>query len=215
MSVNVTEKPLLLIAGVGSTGRLLIERLLPRWSVCAIDRDPGALERVGALTHEPTFSTVCGDATSTLVLRQAGLERAYAVLAVTGDDEVNLEVCRLAEGAGVRRRLALANDVGRVEEFERAGHTAVSRPLSLAGALQSRLEEGKRTTADVGTGRGEIYEVTVLPHSPVIGKTLSELRPQSWLVGAIYRKETLVVPHGSTQIQEGDRVLLVGDPAIV
>ena len=37
----------------------------------------------------------------------------------------------------------------------------------------------------------------------------------AWLVAAIYRKGRLVVPHGATCVEEGDRVLLVGEPAIL
>lgn len=85
----------------------------------------------------------------------------------------------------------------------------------MASALQTRLERGKRTTADVGLGLGEILEVTVLPNSPVTGKSMVDLSPQAWLVAAIYRKGTLVVPHGQTRVEEGDRVLLVGEPAIL
>jgi len=55
----------------------------------------------------------------------------------------------------------------------------------------------------------------VLPNSSVVGRSLAQLSPRRWLVGAIYRDGRLIVPHGDTVIASGDRVLLVGDPAVL
>ncbi len=54
-----------------------------------------------------------------------------------------------------------------------------------------------------------------MPNSSVIGKPLSVLSPNRWLVAAVYRENTLVVPHGETRFERGDRILLVGDPSIL
>lgn len=207
-------KPLLVVVGAGSTGRLLVERLQARWKLVVIDSDPIALERLGET--RATLAQVCGDATSSLVLRQAQIDRAYAVLALTGRDDVNLEVCRLASHVfGLKTRLAIVHQPSRTEEFEQEGVGVLSRAHAMALAVESRLVSGKRTASDVGIGRGEIYDVSVLATSPAVGRSLSSLRPVSWLVAAIYRNEQLVVPHGNTIIEQGDRVLLVGDPAVV
>jgi nucleotide-binding universal stress UspA family protein len=51
--------------------------------------------------------------------------------------------------------------------------------------------------------------------SALVGRTLAELHPRRWLVGAVYRNKQLVVPHGDTRLNAGDRVLLVGEPDIL
>jgi nucleotide-binding universal stress UspA family protein len=58
-------------------------------------------------------------------------------------------------------------------------------------------------------------ETDILPNSSVVGKPLSSLHPRQWLVAAVYRGQELIVPHGDTELEAGDRVLLVGDPAIL
>ncbi len=203
-------KPRVLIAGAGQTGRALSARLAALWDVVLIEIEP--LKE--PLAEGVTFHQ--GDATSALVVRQAGMEGAEAAIAVTDRDDVNLEFCRLArEIYKVPRVLSSARRGDQLAAFEQMGALAISRPDSLVSTLQSRLERVKRTTADVGLGRGEILEVTVLPNSPVIGKSMLDLSPQAWLVAAIYRRGELVVPHGLTRVEEGDRVLLVGDPALL
>ncbi len=209
-------KPVLVIAGAGQTGRELALRLHPNWDVVILDKNPAKLALLDQEGAPAGITRVQGDATSTLVLKQAGIETAHSALSVMGWDEANLEFCRLARQIfRVPRVTSMAVMRSQIPRFEELGVEVVSRPNSVSSALQSRVERGKRTTSDVGLGKGEILEVKVLPHSPAIGKTLKDLHPQSWLVGAIYRQSRLVVPHGDTEILEGDRVLLIGDPAIL
>lgn len=206
----MAAKPRVIIAGAGQSGRALSARLQALWEVVMVDVE-GSKEAL-----LPGVSFVQGDATSSLVLKQAGMEGATAAIALTGRDEVNLEFCRLAcRIYQVPQVLSTARQSDQLMAFEELGVLTMSRPDSVASHLQSRLERGKRTTSDVGLGQGEILEVTVLPNSPVIGKSMVDLSPQAWLVAAIYRKGVLVVPHGATCVEEGDRVLLVGDPAIL
>jgi hypothetical protein len=40
-------------------------------------------------------------------------------------------------------------------------------------------------------------------------------RSEPHLIGAIYRNEKLIVPHGSTVVEAGDRVMLIGEPDVV
>ena len=206
----MASKPRVIIAGAGQSGRALSARLQALWEVVVVDLEGDKEPMLPGVTF------VSGDATSSLVLKQAGMEGAAAAIALTGRDEVNLEFCRLARMIyQVPQVLSTTRQSDQVKVFEELGVLTMSRPDSVASTLQSRLERGKRTTADVGLGQGEILEVTVLPNSPVIGKSMIDLSPQAWLVAAIYRKGTLVVPHGQTCVEEGDRVLLVGDPAIL
>jgi hypothetical protein len=209
-------KPRILIAGAGQTGRELAVRLQPNWDVVLLDKNPAKLEILKAEGAPSDITCVDGDATSALVLKHAGIESAYSALSVMGWDEANLEFCRLASQVfRVPRVTATAVLRSWIPRFEEIGVEVISRPNAITSVLQSRVERGMRTTSDVGLGKGEILEVKVLPHSPAVGKRLEELHPQSWLVGAIYRKSELVVPHGDTKIRAGDGLLLIGEPAIL
>jgi Trk K+ transport system NAD-binding subunit/nucleotide-binding universal stress UspA family protein len=206
----------IVLAGAGQTSRELARRMLRDWSIVMVDPDARKLDFVREHPELAGVRCIQGDATSSLTLRQAGIEGAGAAVALTGLDDVNLEFVRLARQLyAVPKVLVVLRRPEEAHRFEDLGAVVVNRPFSLASVLQSHVEETRRTTSDVGLGTGEILEVTVLPSSPVIGKTLAELSPKSWLVGAIYRRGTLVVPHGETMLADGDRVLLIGDPAIL
>lgn len=64
----------------------------------------------------------------------------------------------------------------------------------------------------------KLEEITVEPHSPVVGKSLAEIdfRARTGAtVLAVYRNgEEMVSPHARTIIQEGDVLLVVGPPEV-
>ncbi len=206
-------KPRLVIAGAGAVGLTLAKRTVLQWTPILIDIDPLKCEAAAGIEG---LHVECGDATSTLILKRANVKGATYAVATTGDDEVNAEFCRLMRDQfGAHNLVAIGNDRGSSEKLREAGATAISRPASVASILESSLDGGRRVASDVGLGKGEICQVTVQSHSPVIGKTLRQLRPRSWLLGAIYRDGRLVVPHGNTAIQSGDKCLLVGEPSVL
>lgn len=205
-------KPILIIAGGGPSGRAIANRCTARWRPTIVDVESANLE----LITDQDITTLQGDCTSTLVLKKTNIDQAGAVVAATGSDEVNFEFCRLArEIYKVKTIVALVHHVEEADHFKEADFVPISRPSSVAAIVEAQLDTGRRTTTDIGLGIGEIMEVTVQSHSPVIGKTLAILRPKSWLLAAIYRDGNLVVPHGTTEIQENDRCLLTGDPAVL
>lgn len=207
----VITKPHLLLVGSGEVVSILSRRLSETWRLSILET--GETENRdypdGVMVHY-------GQPTDSVVLRQAGVDTAKAVLVATPDDHTNLEVCRLCERLfQVQKRFAFLSDRERKAEYEAAGIGIVSRNRSLAFAAESLLQPGTATASGVGLGRGEIYQVEVLPGSTAIGKTPRMLNPQSWLIAAIYRGAELIVPHGETEILAGDRVLLVGQPEIL
>ena len=211
-------KPRILVAGLGNTGVDLLRKLSSQWAVSGLEQDGAAVDRA-RLSVDPTGPGVTihqGDATSALVLKRAAPEGAQGAVAVLGSDEANLEFLRLArEVLSIERGYALLYDEINEARYFEAGIDLVSQDRACASILVTRVQGGHRVAAGIGLGQGEIMEVEVLAGSPVVGRTLAELHPRRWLVGAVYRDRTLIVPHGQTELQAGDKVLLVGEPDIL
>ncbi len=210
-------KPTIFVAGLGETGSELALRLALDWQVVGIDPDEEAI--LGLAERQPEGGEIqlhTGDTTSALVLRKADVEGAHAVVACTGSDEVNLEVLRLSrELFKIENLVALMYELDAEEAYRAEGVEIVSQDLACVALLESRVERGERVATGVGLGRGEIVEIEVLPNSSVIGHPLMDLCPRRWLIGAVYRDGKLIVPHGDTVIEAGDRVLIIGDPEIL
>ena len=83
----------LIVVGAGRTGLEVVRRTSKVTAVTLIDKSFS--EEVRALEAEGV-RLVEGDATSILVLRQAGAGQAHSFLAATSEDKANIEACRLA-----------------------------------------------------------------------------------------------------------------------
>ncbi|HUT54305.1 MAG TPA: NAD-binding protein [bacterium] len=211
-----SPEPRVFVVGLGQTGRELIYRLMKSVPIAGVDLEPKKIEMAAGRVNTDEVKLYQKDAASRLTWEELKLSERDTVVATTRRDDVNLEVGRIArENFGVKRLMALMHSSRRQEDYEAAGIETVSRANVLASFLEARVLRDRRTAMNIGLGQGEIMEVPILAGSPVIGRPLSTFHARPWLVGAIYRKDRLVVPHGHTVIREGDRVVLIGEPHIL
>ncbi len=132
-----------IVVGCGRLGSLLANRLSSLGnSVVVIDRDEAAFEY---LSTEFSGFQVTGDAAELAVLRQARIDRASSVAAVTSFDNVNLMVAQVAQAVfGVPQVLARVNDPSREAVYREFGiETICPTSLSAAaflGALRDSME---------------------------------------------------------------------------
>ncbi len=195
------------VVGAGASARELIRRLGDSWSVVVVDPDEGRLDVIRSIRD---VETVHGDGSSAVVLRQAGIESAVAVVASAGTDDINLEVAKLAQEAGVEEVIALVRVPDRAEEYRALGVEVILPAQLAARGMEIAMEPRKLTSTTFADGRAEAIEFEITPDSPVQGKALKEIHSELWVVAAILRDGGLVVPHGNTRLLTGDRVTVVG-----
>ncbi len=200
----------LILLGAGGVSRELLRRLGDVWEATVVDPDERRLARLAAIR---TVRTLAGDGSSRVVLERAGLSGADALIAATGDDDVNLEACRLAREAGILRIGAAARRPDRVEDYRALGVTVESPQALAARRLELSLESRRLASAAFAGGRAEAIELRIETDSPVRGRKLRELAAESYIVGAILRGDDLIVPHGETVLEAGDLVTIVGKGA--
>jgi Trk K+ transport system NAD-binding subunit len=198
------------VVGAGASARELIRRLGDSWSVVVVDIDE---DRFAEITAIRDVDTVLGDGSSAVVLKQAGIEGAVAVVASTSSDDVNLEVAKLARDAGVEQVIALARVPERMEEYRTLDVEVISPARLAARGMEIAMEPRKVAATTFGDGRAEAIEFEITPDSPVQGKALKEIHSELWVVAAILRDGKLVVPHGNTRLLTGDKVTVVGSAA--
>lgn len=196
-----------IVVGARGATRDLLRRLSERWSVTVVDSDPDLLARAQAVRD---IETIHGDGSSRVVLEKARFAEADAIVAAAGDDEVNLEVCRLALDAGMVRVVAVAADPEHIQRYRDLAVPVFSPDSLTARQLEISLEPRRISSTAFAAGRAEALEFLIAEDSPVRGMALRELHSESWLVATILRGDTLIVPHGSTTIQTGDLVTVVG-----
>jgi Trk K+ transport system NAD-binding subunit len=196
-----------IVVGAGGATRELLRRLGDAWTVTVIETKEEQLRKA---KESAGVQTVLGDGTSRLMLQRSGLEEADAVVAASNDDEVNLEVCRLAQQAGVLRIVAIAASPEQLPLYRDMGVTAFSPDSLVSRHIELSLEHRRYTSMAFADGRAEAIEFHLGHDSPIVGKSLKELNADHFIIGAVLRDDELIIPHGNTVLHAGDRVTVVG-----
>ena len=203
----------ILLCGAGQVTQELLRRLGETWTVTLNDIDSTKLTQV--MTRFPVVTRIVpGDASSPVLLEKAGLPGHAFVLALTGDDDVNLAVARRAQEQGVKHILALVNRQANGPAFQELGVRALSVSLLPARTIFHYLQDPRLRVTTLGDGRGEIIEVEVAAHSWVVGKPVSLFSERSWRIVGILRGERLENPFPDTLIQAGDTLVILGEPPL-
>ena len=208
----------LIIVGAGEVGRELLKRLQKEWNIVVIDQDEEKLKKIVEILNSESMNRVLllqGDGTSKLMLKKAGIEEATAFTACTGDDEVNLEACRLAKEFDVPTIYAVSNSTEHDHLYEREGINYINKAVATASLLERQIESGVVAPTNIGLGQGEIIEVSVMPTSIIAGYPVGKFSSRRWRIVAIFRGDKLILPKPRTIVKPGDRVLIVGDPKIL
>jgi trk system potassium uptake protein TrkA len=190
------------VVGSGRAGAELAQRLARRGhEVSVIDQVGAAFANLG-----PEFRgrTIEGEVLSAHVLRQAGIEEADGLAAVTADDSVNAVVAHAARSLfHVPNVVARNYDPRRRSMFEAFGLQVVSTTGWGAQRVEELLYHGEiRTVFSAGNGEVEVYELTI--PSPWAGRRLGDLLGDQVLAVAHSRAGRARLPDPGATLHRGD-----------
>lgn len=204
------------LIGFGAVGKAFLNDIPESWTISVVDHSEESLASCQESHGGQTITKILGDATSRLVLQRSGLSSRTMVAILTGSDTVNREIARIIrEHFQVDDLVCLLDNIDNLEASNLSRSEVAVRSTASARFVTNHFSRSEPHLIADQLARGELRVVQVLPGSVAVGKTLLELKPQRWLVGAIYRNEKLIVPHGSTVVESGDRVMLIGEPDVV
>ena len=195
-----------IIVGAHGEAKELINRISSGWSISVIDLDQ---EKLRNFATKRQIEKIQGDATSSLVLKKAGLEHTTAVITLTLNDEVNLEVLKIARQNEIIRLSSVINDSSNSDIYKNLGVEVVEPDTLLARRFEHILEPRRVVSQAFAGGRAEAIEIEISSDSPVRGKKLREIGSDYYIVGALLRKGKVIIPHGDTEVQTGDLVTIV------
>lgn len=208
----------IMIVGAGQVGRHLSEKLsVEGQEVVLVDRDESKLRR---LERELNILTVHGSGASARVLEEAGIDKTDLFIAVTDSDEVNLVACILSRQYDVKKRIARV----RSDDFLSPGTPLNEKALGI-----DMLISPDRAMTDAITelcnvseafdmaefANGQILLLGYIIHSnnPCAGISLQKLNGMkgsyNFVVVAIIREETTIIPRGDDRLEVGDKVYLM------
>jgi trk system potassium uptake protein TrkA len=200
------------VAGGGNIGYEVARRLEAAGSKAKVRIVESQRERALSIADKLKKAVVLhGTALDQDVLREADVEHADALVAVTNDDQVNILSCVLGKRLGAKRALCLTNNRSYPQITRELGIDTYINPRTVTvSRILQHIRRGRiRGVYAVQDGAAEIIEAEALETSPLVGKPLRELGIFDGVrIGAIVRDKRVVPPRGDTMIRAKDRIVI-------
>jgi trk system potassium uptake protein len=207
-----------IVIGAGEVGYHIAERLSREGhNVVVIEQDSGTRARV---QDELDVMTVEGSGSSPRVLEEAGVREAGLLIAVADIDEVNVVACLLAKEYGVATRIARVRDpdFSESEFLDRGKRLGIDLLINPNIVVAEEILDLIKTpaAAEVGKfaeGRVLMLGIQVPSGAPILDRPLHHLRSfhatTPFLIVAVLREGTFILPDGETVLREGDHIYFV------
>lgn len=199
----------IILVGGGNIGYYLAKSLDDDGHIVAvIEKD---YDQCRYISERLNVLVINGNGCEKRYLKEAGIERANVLAAVTGDDEYNLIACQVAKKTfSIKRTVARVNDPRNEFSFSQLG---IDVPVNSTSIIAKIIEE-ETTLEDIlplftfKKGKLAIVRVDLPTFSPVKNKKLKEIKlPKDCVLVSILRGEDLLIHSGDTMLIEGDEVV--------
>ncbi|MCY4290832.1 MAG: Trk system potassium transporter TrkA, partial [Roseovarius sp.] len=152
-----------------------------------------------------------GNALDIAILKEAGVDRADALVAVTDDDKSNMLSSVRARTFGCPYTVSLINDPTLSQLMAPLGIDSYIDPKAITvGGILRRVRHGNvKSVYLIGDAEAEVMEVVVESESPIDGMAIKDIDfPEGALIGGIMRGQNIVKPYGDLRIASGDRLVI-------
>ncbi len=202
----------IMVAGGGNVGMGLAKALEGEYRVKLIDHNENRSKRIS----EELDNTIVlwGDAADEELLLEENIEATDVFCALTNDDEANILSAMLAKRLGARKVMALINRAAYVDLVESGDiDIAISPHQAMIGSLLTHVRRGD-VAAVHSLRRGAAEAIEAVAHgdsrsSKVVGRAIEDIRlPRGTTIGAVVRRNEVIVAHHDTVIEADDHVIL-------
>ncbi|OPY52177.1 MAG: hypothetical protein A4E49_01938 [Methanosaeta sp. PtaU1.Bin112] len=202
-----------LITGAGEVGFLIASELYADHDVTVIDKDPVACARL----QDMDVKVLQGNSANARLLQEASIKKADIVVAVTGNDEVNVITSIIASHLGVRQTIARVSNPEYIDQPvqdrkeigisymicpELAMAEDMARALYFSSLLMNR---------ELARGLVELIEFKVTEEMNIMGPIEDVALPENCNIVAINRAGEIFIPKKGDAVKLNDHLMLLCD----
>ena len=201
----------MMIMGGGLTTLHVVQDKPDSVTVKVIERDEEQCRLFADMLDDPDVSVIQGDGRDTGMLAEEGLRDMQAFAALTPSTETNILACLAAKRMGVRKTIAMVENMDYVSLAEKLDIGTVINKKTIAAShiYQMMLDTDVSNVKCLTIANADVAEFTANEGSMVTEKPVRDLRfPRGVTLGGLVRDGVGCPVHGNTQIQPGDRVVV-------
>jgi len=159
----------------------------------------------------PSCLVIHGDGRNVELLEEESIEDMDAFISVTGNSETNIMSCLVAKSKGVKKTIALVENMDYFQLSHSIGiDTLINKKLLAANNIFRYIRKGEVVAMmKLNNMNGELLEFIVSPTSLVCNKRIKDLDfPRSAVIGGVIRNQEGEIALGDFKILSGDRIVV-------
>jgi len=159
----------------------------------------------------PKVLVINGDGRNVDLLEEENIGNMDAFIAVTGNSETNIMSCLVAKSKGVKKTIALVENMDYYQISESIGiDTLINKKLLAANNIFRYIRKGEVVAmTKLNNMNAELLEFVVKNRSKITEKMIKDIEfPRSAIIGGVIRHGKGIIPLGDFKVQGGDRVVV-------
>ena len=176
-----------------------------------IEKSAERCERLNELLGDADTMVIHGDGRDLGLLEEEGIRNTQAFVALTGNAETNILACLTAKRLGVRKTVAMVENLDYVKMAEELDIGTIINKMTIAAShiFQMLLEADVDNLRSLMLVDSEVAEFTASEGSRVTKKLVKELGlPTGATIGGLVRNGVGMLVNGNSQIEAGDSVMV-------
>ncbi len=159
-----------------------------------------------------------GDSRDLSLLEDENISAMDAFISVTRDSETNILTCLLAKKYGVKKTIALIDNIDFIEVAQNIGiDTIINKKLITASYIENFTLDADVAAIKLLSGvDADVLELIAHEGSAITKHKISKLHfPKSAIIGGIIHNHEAFIADGDSQIQDGDKVVVFTLPSSI
>ena len=168
-------------------------------------------ERLNQLIDRSNVMVIHGDGRDLGLLHEEGIRNTQAFVALSGNAETNILACLTAKKLGVRKTIAMIENLDYVSMAEGLDIGTIINKKTVAAShiFQMMMRADVRTLRTLMLADSEVAEFVAAEGSRVTKNPVKALGlPSGIAIGGLVRGKRGILVNGNTQIEVGDSVLV-------
>ena len=176
-----------------------------------IEKDVARCEKLNELLEDNDTMVIHGDGRDLGLLEEEGIKNTQAFVALTGNAETNILACLTAKKLGVRKTIAMVENLDYVSMAESLDIGTIINKKTIAAShiFQMMLDADVDNLRSLMLVDAEVAEFTAAEGSKVTKKSVKDLgMPFGVTIGGLVRNGQGMLVNGNSQIEAGDSVMV-------
>jgi trk system potassium uptake protein TrkA len=159
----------------------------------------------------PNALVINGDGRNVELLEEENIQDMDAFISVTGNSETNIMSCLVAKSKGVKKTVALVENIDYFELSHSIGiDTIINKKLLAANNIFRYIRRGEVVAmTKLNSMDAELLEFIVKPDSEICDNYIKDLDfPKSAIIGGVIRDGKGITVLGDFKVESGDRIVV-------